>query len=360
MEKNSQTILVLDEQGMAIGHTYPKRAKGLVKKCRAEFVSDREIRLCRQCPTHENVEDKEMDKIHYITVNPAEWYKSPNGGSKTVYDQFVISNPLADEIPSAEKMTEVLSVGAWDWNSGSCVTNGFQELTPGEEYHFVFWLNGGENDRGDETCRLRILFLDRAITPEGMDFPMKELRYRLNRGYIKPLKKFRGWEYYDIPFKAQNTRYTQFQFVADRAPMALMAAEPPEAYRELKDEPDPFEADRPQRHNIIFEDGWPVDKWYSTKKLARKKLARYAGAAGGASGTGCEAAERGGAEGYQKDISKDFEDMVLKQVEKAMEGRPLMEMVTGTVKGAMEGLSPGDRIPGTLKEAYGDAAKGFW
>ena len=66
MEKNGQTILVLDEQGMEIGHTYPKRAKGLVKKCRAEFVSDREIRLCRQCPTYENMEDKEVDKIHYI------------------------------------------------------------------------------------------------------------------------------------------------------------------------------------------------------------------------------------------------------------------------------------------------------
>ena len=64
------------------------------------------------------MEDKEVDKIHYITINPAEWYRS-SGSSNTVYDQFVISNPLAEEIPSAETMTEILSVGAWNW--GNCV-----------------------------------------------------------------------------------------------------------------------------------------------------------------------------------------------------------------------------------------------
>lgn len=324
MKKNGQTILVLDEQGMEIGHTYPKRAKGLVKKCRAEFVSDREIRLCRQCPTYENMEDKEVDKIHYITINPAEWYRS-SGSSKTVYDQFVISNPLAEEIPSAETMTEILSVGAWNWDKTSCVTNGFQELTPGQEYHFIFWLNGGENDRSDEICQLRILFQDRAVAPEGMDFPVKELRYRLNRGYIKPLKKFRGWEYYDIPFTAKNTRYTQFQLVADRAPMALMAAEPPEVYRDLEDEPDPFEAYRPQRHNIIFEDGWPVNAWYSTKKLARSA---------GVARDEAEARRRAGNKEELTDISVDLTDINID-------------------------LEEIDKLPGTLEKAFGDIAKGF-
>ena len=57
MKKNSQTVRVWDEQGAVIGYTYPKRAKGLVKKCRAEFVSDKEIRLNKQCPTYENMEE---------------------------------------------------------------------------------------------------------------------------------------------------------------------------------------------------------------------------------------------------------------------------------------------------------------
>ena len=70
MEKNGQTVSVLDERNTVIGYTYPKRAKGLVKKRWAEFVSDSTIRLHRQCPTYENMEDIEMDQSKYITVNP--------------------------------------------------------------------------------------------------------------------------------------------------------------------------------------------------------------------------------------------------------------------------------------------------
>ena len=42
MEKN---IIVIDTNGNQIGKTYPKRARGLIKNGRAEFVSDCEIRL---------------------------------------------------------------------------------------------------------------------------------------------------------------------------------------------------------------------------------------------------------------------------------------------------------------------------
>lgn len=265
MEKNGQTVCVLDEQDAVIGYTYPKRAKGLVKKRRAEFVSDEAIRLCRQCPTYENMEDRKMDNNYFITVNPKTWRRNPDGGSKTIFDCFMISNPLAGAIASAPSMIEVLSLGGW--NAGvSYATNGFQELKPDTEYHFVFWLNGGENDRGDETCLLEILFTDNNIAASNNEFD-KGLRFRLNRGYIKPLKKYKGWEYYDIPFTTTQARYTQLQFVAGRAPMALMNAGEPDVYRDLQDVIDPYEKQRPQRHNIIFEDGWPVNRWYSTKNL---------------------------------------------------------------------------------------------
>ncbi len=271
MEKNRQTVHVLDEQGTVIGYTYPKRAKGLVNKCRAEFVSDNAIRLYKQCPTYENMEDKKMDKINYITVNPKAWRKNPDGGEKTICDRFMINNPLAGAIASAPSMVEILSIGSWNWNAGtSYVTNGFQALEPNTEYHLLFWLNGGENDRSDETCQLQILFTDDNVTASNSEFD-KGLRFRLNRGYIKPLKKYNGWEYYDIPFTTTQTKYTQFQFVASRAPMALMSAEEPEVYKDLQDVADPFEKLRPQRHNIVFEDGWPVNQWYSTERLARQK-----------------------------------------------------------------------------------------
>ena len=42
IEKN---VIVTDAEGKEIGSTWPKRAKGLVKNGRAEYVGDREIRL---------------------------------------------------------------------------------------------------------------------------------------------------------------------------------------------------------------------------------------------------------------------------------------------------------------------------
>lgn len=274
MKENGQTVRVLDEHGTVIGTTYPKRARGLVKKCRAEFVSDKEIRLNKQCPTYENMEDNKMDqnsrtenKTNFMTVNPREWCRNPHPDShETVFDRFMMDNPLSEEIGTASPMVEVLSVGQWEWCGPSCVVNGFWELEPETEYHLVFWLNGGENDRSDEVCQLQILFTDSNITAPGEAFA-EGLCFRLNRGYIKPLKKYKGWELYDIPFTTSDAKYTQCQFTAERAPMAIMPAEQPETYRDLPEVPDPYEARRPQRHNIIFEDGWPVNKWYSTEHL---------------------------------------------------------------------------------------------
>ncbi len=50
MEKN---ITVVDEQGNIIGTTYPKRAKGLVKKGRARYIGGNAICLVHVCPPDE-------------------------------------------------------------------------------------------------------------------------------------------------------------------------------------------------------------------------------------------------------------------------------------------------------------------
>ncbi|MDE6063238.1 MAG: hypothetical protein K2G20_01420, partial [Lachnospiraceae bacterium] len=41
------------------------------------------------------------------------------------------------------------------------------------------------------------------------------------------------------------------------------------AYEGLTGSEDPFEAERPQRHNIVFDDGYPSNKWYGTKNLEK-------------------------------------------------------------------------------------------
>ena len=54
IEKN---VIVVDEQGNILEATYPKRAKGLVKKGRARFIS--ESMICLACPP-QKTEDNEM------------------------------------------------------------------------------------------------------------------------------------------------------------------------------------------------------------------------------------------------------------------------------------------------------------
>ena len=94
--------------------------------------------------------------------------------------------------------------------------------------------------------------------------------YNLNRNFIKPLKKVNGWELYEIPFITGDNEYTQLRFVAMRAYMTVLSAKPAEAYADLPDSVDEFESERPQRHNIVFADGWPTNTWYSTRELRRK------------------------------------------------------------------------------------------
>lgn len=50
----TKNITVVDEDNNILESTYPKRAKGLVKKGRAEWVSDNLIRLCARCEKEDN------------------------------------------------------------------------------------------------------------------------------------------------------------------------------------------------------------------------------------------------------------------------------------------------------------------
>ena len=58
MEKN---VIVVDDNGKELGATYPKRAKGLVKKGRARFIDVNKI--CLACPAEEITEDEIMSDI---------------------------------------------------------------------------------------------------------------------------------------------------------------------------------------------------------------------------------------------------------------------------------------------------------
>lgn len=269
------TVTVFDDGGEKIGLTYEKRAKGLVKKGRAVYLPDgnsgKAIRLtAADCPTCESMEDtmsniNTASNTNYIFFNPREWMQLPDiqNPCSEIFSRFFISSPFGDG------MAEVVSTGNWRWDWCE-ITNGMTQLEPNTEYHFVFWLNGGENDRSDETCMFQVIFTDNSMRANESDWEQR-LCYKLNRSYIKPLKRYRGWELYDIPFTTSSRKYTHLRFAAMRAPMAIMAAESPEFYENLEDELDEFASERPQRHNIIFEDGWPTNTGYATERLKRAR-----------------------------------------------------------------------------------------
>ena len=63
IEKN---VIVVDEQGNILEATYPKRAKGLVKKGRARFIS--ESMICLACPP-QKMEENEMSNQQFESDN---------------------------------------------------------------------------------------------------------------------------------------------------------------------------------------------------------------------------------------------------------------------------------------------------
>jgi len=61
----TKNVIVVDEQGNEYGATYPKRAKGLVKKGRARFIDENTI--CLACPPNEILEEITMEENKILT-----------------------------------------------------------------------------------------------------------------------------------------------------------------------------------------------------------------------------------------------------------------------------------------------------
>ena len=257
----TKNIYVTDANGDIIGTTYPKRAKGLVKNGRACFAGSDTIRMSASVDPSESMNISEEKSMIYMTFKGDEWLRRD-------VDITFMSNVIDGSV------CEALMLGSWNAGEKIAQSRNFM-LTPNTDYRFVFWLNGGENESGNETCEFKVAFFS--------DWENCNV-YKLNRGFIRPLLHQKGWELYELPFKTPNVEgdvSVTFAFVADRAPMAVLPALEPSAYADLKDEPDEFEDLRPQRHNIVFKDGWPSitqyggDK-YSTEAIRKKVNSQFA------------------------------------------------------------------------------------
>lgn len=263
IEKN---VIVTDEFGNKLGFTYPKRAFGLLKKGRAELVSEHEIRLLSTlCPpiTEDNMNTNITDNNNtytvstdtgeVLTVTPkkdnqvfldAKQWTVSKDCNNTVASRTFISDPFGN-------MSEAWLLGDWSWNRSQIETRDMI-LDRNTDYVFAFWLNGGENDQNNETCQFEIVF--------DNDGENRSI-YKLNRNYIRYEKHYKGWYLYKIPFNTGDASYTRFRFVAMRAYTAILPAKDLSEYDKLP--VDLPQANVPQRHNIIFNDGFPHDSWWS-------------------------------------------------------------------------------------------------
>ena len=264
----TKNVTVTDETGKNIGTTYPKRARGLVKNGRALYVDDCTIRLsARAEPSDIKSEGKQMN---YLFFNPREWYCS-DMAKQNIFSQANTSAERSFASGFDGELVEILMLGGWNTARAEIVSK-IYSLMPDTEYCFVFWLNGGENENQNEVCQLRIAFSGHT---DGWNV------YKLNRNFIKPILHYQGWELYAITFKTPEADSaaatvpvvnTQLGFLSGAAPMAVQAAKEPDFYKNWEDSPDEFAGLRPQRHNIVFEDGWPSRNMYGGNKYSTEVL----------------------------------------------------------------------------------------
>lgn len=258
----TKNVTIIAENGTYVGTTYPKRAKGLIRNGRALFVDDCTIRLFAKAePSGENSNQSEVEQMNYIYFNPRKWSWKQTLDSNT---QSSIERSFINDFDGS--LVECLLLGGWN-DAYVKADSACLSLLPDTEYQFVFWLNGGENDKSSEICQLQITFFDQQEDC---------YTYKLNRNFIKPLLHKQGWELYSIPFMTpgseQSTVSTVLSFIAGYAPMAVKPAKEPSTYDDWADEPDEFAAARPQRHNLVFEDGWPSINMYGGDKYSTEVL----------------------------------------------------------------------------------------
>ncbi len=175
-----RTVRVYSADGEEIGSTYPKRARGLVKKGRALYVNDCDIRLTASDVTN-FTEETEMDNNITNTNNPATHTEEPINRLYFSAREWSFNKECKKNIGNRSFMqgpdgiiAEAYMIGNWSWDWTEIISRTL--ILPKNTLHtFTFRLNGGEIDRNDEVCRFEIIF--------NNDYDNR-YSYNLNRNFI--------------------------------------------------------------------------------------------------------------------------------------------------------------------------------
>ncbi|MCD8095355.1 MAG: hypothetical protein LUE12_04425 [Ruminococcus sp.] len=235
MQKN---VIVLDEFNNQISVTYPKRARGLVKKGRAEYVGDCDeaadelikIRLIKlHAPTEIFKEEALMSNI--INFNARE-FKFDETCERRAGQRTFVTDPFGENVESFE-------IGDMDYTWTQIVRN--LKLEKNTEYTFRFAVM--------ETCGgqggvMRFTLVPRVSATE-LDEKFAESdweeRYNYSLDKIAPAVKVNTPNgqlgVYEINFNSGDCEIFAFLFIAKQTIINIMPASEIEKYRKLK-EPD--------------------------------------------------------------------------------------------------------------------------
>lgn len=237
MEKN---IIVTDNKGKRLGLTYSKRAKGLVKSGRAEFISENEIRLSDQSsynivsvPVITEVNKmSEFDKKssipeeeNKIFFNAREWSVCNDAAASKCERTFVTD--------FEKNLSEAYCIGDKTQNTSVIGTKQLI-LSKNTKYTFYFWVKLERNIKYDAICQLQIIY--------NNDFDNKRV-YVLSNSNIRPAKITDGWQLYEIPFVTEDNEYTQLRFSVKSAICTIIPGKDARSYASLPDDDDYDQAD---------------------------------------------------------------------------------------------------------------------
>ena len=216
-----------DEFDNRIGLTYPKRAQGLIKHGRAEYVSDDRIRLLKgaHAPSANNdTEDIKMSNIINFNAQEFKFDESCQSMDDTPVNagsRMFISDFKGDNV-------QVFEIGDWNWTWSQIKCD--KQLEPNTDYVFRFAVQGGVNNTGDGQSHFMVI--------HDKDWDNK-LEYPLERSRFKPSLSKKSEDgflrVYEIPFNSGSGN-VRFVFTALHFVETIMPAYELEAYAGLEDQ----------------------------------------------------------------------------------------------------------------------------
>lgn len=234
IEKN---IIVTDADGKAIGSTYPKRAKGLVKNGRAEYADDQTIRLrFTRAPTAvDTTEEHKMSKV--INFNAREFRLDETCVTFDDDGNVIGRSNVGERAYQTTSLGsfEMWEIGDWGWNWTQIVSE--KKLEKNTDYILRFAMTGGHCDTFDETSKVILNAKDGYDTPEAawedrMTFNIAQSKYE---PVISKRDKTGLLRVFEIPFNSGEKENWRIVFVAMHAVARFFTAPDNAAFEKLED-----------------------------------------------------------------------------------------------------------------------------